>query len=206
VSYRLLARVYDWVAPHVSRYRSPGLLTSAVLRVAPDECELLDVGVGTGLSIAPYVGSPRFKRIVGVDPSAPMLARCRKKFDGVELHHGTLDAVRSHLPSAFDVVQSCGAVEHIADLRGFTGQVAALLKPRGSFVFTYEPELRGSLRQARWTPHIGTFGREPVFRRAPHEVDAALREAGLSIREDVEFKAYLGLIHHLVVARRPAVV
>src|SRR5256885_8303396 len=52
-------------------------------------CALLDIGVGTGLSIAPYVDSPRFARIVGLDPSAAMLDRCRRKYPRVELHHGT---------------------------------------------------------------------------------------------------------------------
>jgi ubiquinone/menaquinone biosynthesis C-methylase UbiE len=99
MSYRLLAPVYDWVAPRVSRYRSPGLLTEKVLALAPDRCALLDVGVGTGLSIAPYVASPRFTRIVGVDPSADMLERCRAKHPRVELYLGTLDAVRAQLPA-----------------------------------------------------------------------------------------------------------
>jgi predicted TPR repeat methyltransferase len=200
MSYRLLAPVYDWVALRVSRYRSPALLTAKVLELAPDGCELLDVGVGTGLSIAPYMGSHRFKRIVGVDPSGAMLDRCRGKHPHVELHHGTLDAVRSTLPVPFDIVQSCGAVEHVADLDRFVADVAALLKPGGWFVFTYEPELLFTLRQSRTAPHIGTYGRARVYRRAPHEIARVLVNAGLTVREDIEFKAYLGLVHHLVVA------
>ncbi len=202
MSYRLLASVYDWVAPHVSRYRSPRLLTAKVLELAPDACELLDIGAGTGLSIAPYVNSPRFKRIVGVDPSAEMLSRCRRKFASVELHQGTLEAVHADLGSPFDIVQSCGAVEHIPDLAPFMGRVATLLKPRGHFVFTYEPEMLFSIRQSPNTPHIGTFGRERVFRRTPHDVQATLRRVGLTACEDLEFTAYLGLVHHLVIARK----
>ncbi len=201
MSYRLLAPLYDWVAPHVSRYRSPALLSSKVLGIAPDPCELLDIGVGTGLSIAPYVGSPRFKRIVGVDPSAQMLERCRRKFRTVELHRGTLEEVKPDLGPRFDAIQSCGAVEHVHDLTGFVGDVAALLRSGGYFVFTYEPELLFSMRQSKRAPHIGTFGREKVFRRTPHDVHAVLIDAGLRVCEDLEFKAYLGLVHHLVVAR-----
>jgi predicted TPR repeat methyltransferase len=201
MSYRLLAPVYDWVAPHLSRYRSPDVLTSKVLERAPDPCELLDVGVGTGLSIAPYVESPRFKRIVGIDPSAEMLKRCRRKFTTVELHHGTLADIGRTLGPAFDIVQSCGAVEHVQDLPDFLRHVVGRLRSGGYFVFTYEPELRFSLRQSRRAPHIGTFGREAVFRRQPHEVYTALVGAGMTVCEDVEFKAYLGLVHHLVIAR-----
>lgn len=201
MSYRLLAPVYHWVAPRVSRYRSPGLLSSTVLELAPERCTLLDVGIGTGLGVAPYVESPRFKRIVGIDPSETMLKRCHRRFPSVTLHRGTLEAIRPQLADPFDVVQSCGAIEHVADLDGFVADVAALLEPDGWFVFTYEPELLYTVRQSRTAPHIGTYGRARVFRRSPHEVARVLRQAGFSVRQDIEFKAYLGLIHHLVVAR-----
>ena len=201
MSYRWLAPLYHWLAPHVSRYRSPALLTAKVLQLAPEGCELLDVGVGTGLSIAPYVASARFKRIVGVDPSAPMLDRCRRRFVTVELHEGTLETVHARLGPPFDVVQSCGAVEHVPELGPFVERVGRLLKPGGHFVFTYEPELLFSLRQSRQAPHIGTFGRERVFRHRPHHVQAILQGRGLTVREDLEFKAYLGLVHHLVIAQ-----
>jgi predicted TPR repeat methyltransferase len=161
----------------------------------------LDIGVGTGLSIAPYVKSPRFKRIVGVDPSPQMLERCRRKFTTVELHQGTLDEVKLDLSLGFDIIQSCGAVEHVRDLAGFIGHVSVLLRSGGYLVFTYEPELPYSIRQSKWAPHIGTFGRERVFRRRPHDVHAVLTNMGLRVCEDLEFKAYLGLVHHLVVAR-----
>ena len=201
MSYRFLAPIYDWVAPKLSRYRSPELLTSKVLGIAPDPCGLLDIGIGTGLSIAPYVTSPRFKRIVGVDPSAQMLERCRRKFTTVELHHGTLDEVKPDLGLGFDIIQSCGAVEHVPDLTSFVGHVSDLLRPGGYFVFTYEPDLLFSMRQAKRAPHIGTFGRARVFRRTPHDVHALLTSIGLRVCEDLEFKAYLGLVHHLVMAR-----
>jgi predicted TPR repeat methyltransferase len=201
MSYRLLARLYDWVAPNVSRYRSPELLISMVLEIAPDPCALLDIGVGTGLSIAQYVELPRFKRIVGVDPSAEMLERCRRKFTTVELHRGTLEEVKPELGQGFDIIQSCGAVEHVQDLTGFIRDVSVLLRPGGHFVFTYEPELLFSIRQSQRAPHIGTFGREKVFRRKPHDVHTVLTNTGLRVCEDLEFKAYLGLVHHLVIAR-----
>jgi len=89
----------------------------------------------------------------------------------------------------------------MADLAAFVLRVSALLKPGGYFVFTYEPELPSSRWQSKTAPHIGTWGREAVFRRTPQEVEGFLAEAGLVVCEDVEFKAYLGLRHHLVVAR-----
>ncbi len=116
-------------------------------------------------------------------------------------HQGTLEEVKRDLGLRFDVIQSCGAVEHVGDLTGFIGDVSVLLRSGGYFVFTYEPELLFSIRQSKRAPHIGTFGREKVFRRTPHDVHAALIDGGLRVCEDLEFKAYLGLVHHLVMAR-----
>lgn len=202
MNYRVLAFIYDWVAPRFSRYRSPALLTAKVLELAPASCDLLDVGVGTGLSIAPYINSGRFNRIIGVDPSAAMLNRCRRKFANLELYQGTLAAVQAKLGAPFDIIQSCGAVEHIADFAGFVAQIAALLKPHGHFVFTFEPEILFSARQSSRAPHIGTWGLEKVYRRQPQEVYAVLAGQDFEVAEDREFKAYLGLIHHLVIARK----
>ena len=202
MSYRLLAPLYDWLAPNLSRYRSPQVMTARVLEIAPSPCELLDIGVGTGLSVAAYVTLPRFTRILGVDPSAHMLKRCQRKFPSVELHQGTLEEVKGDLGPGFDIIQSCGTVEHIGDLTGFVTEVAALLRPDGYFLFTYEPELISSIRQSKRAPHLGTLGRERVFRRTPHDVYAVVTDAGLHVEEDFEFRAYLGLVHRLVIARR----
>jgi predicted TPR repeat methyltransferase len=199
VNYRRLAPVFDVVAPVFSRYRSPKILTATVLELAPNPCELLDVGIGTGLSVTPYVGLPQFTRLVGLDPSAAMLERCRQKFPQVELHEGTL---QSQALGRFDIIQSCGAVEHISDLAEFFARVADDLKPSGYFVFTFEPEMPSRFWQKRNAPHLGTLGSESVFRRTPHDIYAELRRAEMEIIEDRPFKAYLGLIHHLVVARR----
>jgi 2-polyprenyl-3-methyl-5-hydroxy-6-metoxy-1,4-benzoquinol methylase len=109
--------------------------------------------------------------------------------------------VKPDLASRFDVIQSCGAVEHVRDLTGFIRDVSVLLRSGSYFVFTYEPEPLFSIRQSPRAPHIGTFGREEVFHRKPHDVHAALTAAGLRVCEDLEFKAYLGLVHHLVTAR-----
>jgi predicted TPR repeat methyltransferase len=199
VNYRWLAPLFDVVAPVFSRYCSPEILTAAVLKIAPDPCELLDVGIGTGLSVAPYLELPQFTRIVGVDPSAAMLQRCRQKFPRIELHEGTL---QPQSLGRFDIIQSCGAVEHISDLTAFFARVAGLLKPDGYLVFTFEPEIPSRLWQRRDAPHLGTLGSESVFRRTPDEIHAKLRDAEFEVIEDRPFKAYLGLIHHLVVARR----
>jgi 2-polyprenyl-3-methyl-5-hydroxy-6-metoxy-1,4-benzoquinol methylase len=128
-----------------------------------------------------------------------MLQRCRQKFPRVELHEGTL---QSQSLGRFDIIQCCGAVEHISDLAAFFARVADLLKPHGYFVFTFEPEIPSRFWQRRKAPHLGTLGSESVFRRTPDDIHAKLRQAEFEVIEDWPFKAYLGLIHHLVLARK----
>ena len=84
-----------------------------------------------------------------------------------------------------------------------TRMSAALRRPRSppASIVSSSRALSSSLRQSKRAPHLGTFGREPVYRRQPHEVHALLTDLGFEVREDVEFKAYLGLVHRLIVAR-----
>lgn len=201
MKYQRFAPFYDIVAPYFSRYRSPAVVAQKLLALAQRDCELLDVGVGTGLSIAPYMHDTRFVRIVGVDPSAAMLERCRRKFIAVELHHGTIDDLAARA-RPFDIIQSVGAIEHVGGFDRFCENVVRLLKPGGHFVFTFEPEIDAKISQWQGAPHLGTLGSEPVFRRRPGEVEGILSGAGLELIEATPFKAYLGLVHHLVIARR----
>lgn len=199
MGYRFLAPVYDCVAPRISRYVSPQVVASKVDEIAPYPCELLDVGIGTGLSVAAYAKSRRYTRIVGIDPSAAMIKRCRAKFPEIELHEGVLG---DRQLGKFDVVQSCGAVEHIRDLGSFLSNVAATLKPGGYFVFTYEPIVAGKFWQSLTAPHLGTLGQAAVYRRKPEAVRSALAVAGFDVLEVKEFTAYLGLLHYFVAAQR----
>src|SRR5882724_8600693 len=87
-----VARVYENIAWFYDWFFGPTLHPGRVqaiqrLRIAPGD-QLLEVGVGTGINACLY---PRHCTVTGIDFSAPMLEKARKRFarkgvDNVRLH------------------------------------------------------------------------------------------------------------------------
>jgi phosphatidylethanolamine/phosphatidyl-N-methylethanolamine N-methyltransferase len=101
-TYRFYAPIYDWVFGGILE---PGrrALTESVRRLQP--VSLLEVGVGTGLTLGKY---PATTRIVGIDLSPEMLkvARTRAgKLNGYDIRLEAMNAEAMTFPDgAFDCV------------------------------------------------------------------------------------------------------
>jgi predicted TPR repeat methyltransferase len=96
---------------------------------------LLDLGIGSGLSAAPFARAGL--RVWGADFSASMLDLCRAKGIAEELRQLDLLAVPWPYPSgAFDHVISCGLFHFIPDLDAIFGEAARVVMPGGLFAFT----------------------------------------------------------------------
>jgi SAM-dependent methyltransferase len=101
---------------------------------------LLDLGCGTGtLAMAAGVRVGETGRVVGIDPSARLLARARTKAARrripVEFHSAGMQALG--LPDqSFDVVTSTFMLHHVPDdlARRGLAEVARVLKPGGRFL------------------------------------------------------------------------
>lgn len=131
-AYDTLARVYDaffdWaLAPGRQR---------AIARLNPVSGEsILEVGVGTGLSLPSY---PEGCRVTGIDISAPMLERARERLrasrrDDVRLH--IMDAHDLQFGDAsFDAVFVPYVVSVVPDPRRVMIEVARVLRPGGRAV------------------------------------------------------------------------
>ncbi len=106
----------------------------AALAIRPGE-RILEVGVGTGLSLTFY---PRHCRVVGVDLSASMLERSREKvarhgLDHIELHQ--MDAAcLAFQPNSFDAVFAAYAITAMPDPRRVILEMARTCKPGGRIV------------------------------------------------------------------------
>lgn len=91
---------------------------------------VIDVGVGTGMvarEAAKLTGDPHL--VVGVDPSAGMLANARVP-DGVQLCEGRAEAIP--FPDAsFDFLSMGYALRHISDLETAFREFYRVLKPGG---------------------------------------------------------------------------
>jgi phosphatidylethanolamine/phosphatidyl-N-methylethanolamine N-methyltransferase len=114
---------------------------------------ILEVGVGTGLSLADY---GKGTRIVGIDISEPMLDRARKRVEAQSLTHvealEVMDAEHLTVPDAsFDVVVAQYVVTAIPNPERALDEFVRVVRPGGEIILTTrigaETGLRGVLEK-----------------------------------------------------------
>jgi phosphatidylethanolamine/phosphatidyl-N-methylethanolamine N-methyltransferase len=97
---------------------------------------VLDVGVGTGLSLSDY---KRSTRLVGVDLSEPMLRKAKQRVHALKLANvdliAVMDAKILALPNdAFDAVVAQYVVTTVPDPEGTLDDFVRVLKPGGELI------------------------------------------------------------------------
>ena len=129
---------------------------------------ILDVGVGTGISLPDY---SRNNRIVGVDYSEPMLRKARErviehKLDNVECV-AVMDAKHLAFPDAsFDVVVAQYVITAVPEPEAALDEFARVLKPGGEIVLVNHIGAETGLRRAfeQWfSPVARRLGWRPEF-------------------------------------------
>ena len=111
-------------------------IAAAEAHVGPGGGRILEVGVGTGISLLSY---SRNNRIVGIDISAPMLRRAQ---DRVVEHRLTnvealavMDAKHLAVPDAsFDVVVAQYVITAVPDPEATLDEFVRVLKPGGEII------------------------------------------------------------------------
>jgi phosphatidylethanolamine/phosphatidyl-N-methylethanolamine N-methyltransferase len=147
---------------------------------------VLDVGVGTGISLAQY--SPRNK-IVGIDLSEPMLCRAKARLRRHPLAHvdmlAVMDAERLGFPDAFfDVVVAQFVITAVPDPEMALDEFARVVKPGGEIVLVNHLGAETGLRRVyehRFAPFIRYLGWRAEFPFA--RLDAWARRAGYRLAE-----------------------
>lgn len=169
------------------------LAEEMLLEALPARIErFLDLGTGDGRLIALIRRSHPAARAVGVDASAPMLARAAERFDA-----DPLVELRAHdlaLPLAesgpFDVVVSGLAIHHLEDerKRALFAEINSLIAPGGVFAnLDLVASASGRLHE-RFRIEIGRVEDDPTDRLADLSAQMAwLREAGFA-EVDCHFK------------------
>lgn len=154
-----------------------------VRRAAPDGCrDVLDVGCGDGRLARSLCGPGR--RVLGLDPSAEMVALARTRGAGVaglEFRQGAfLD--QPFMPGSFDLVSFVASLHHMDQRAGLT-RAAELLRPGGRLVVV---GLAATRSPTEWIvsglclPFVRLNNLRPNYAMAP---GMPVREADLSWRE-----------------------
>ena len=133
-AYRRYARYYDIVFGAIFH---PGRKTAIEHLHCLSGDRILEVGVGTGLSLSLY---PRDVKVVGIDLSEEMLnrARVRVKNDQITSVEGllTMDAQNmSFEDNSFDKVVAMYVATVVPDVKKFVNEIRRVCKPDGQIVF-----------------------------------------------------------------------
>jgi phosphatidylethanolamine/phosphatidyl-N-methylethanolamine N-methyltransferase len=100
-----------------------------------DGDKVLEVGVGTGLSLPYY---PRICRVTGIDFCGPMLEKGRQRVSESRLHHIELkqmDAMKMEFEdNAFDAVFAAYVITAVPDPRQVLSEMIRVCKPLGKIV------------------------------------------------------------------------
>src|SRR5215472_16445631 len=163
-AYARWAPVYDLVFGAVFEHGRSAAIAAAE-RIGG---RILEVGVGTGLSLPEY---DRANRLIGVDISEPMLRKARERVALQRLAHvqglAVMDAERLAFPDcAFDVVVAQYVITTVPHPEATLDEFARVLKPGGEIVLVNHIGAETGLRRAieRWfAPMARRLGWRPEF-------------------------------------------
>ncbi len=183
-AYARWAPVYDLVFGKVFG-RGRAVAIEAAQRIGG---RILEVGVGTGISLPAY---SRTNRLVGVDISAPMLRKAQDRVAEFNLTNvdaiAVMDAARLALPDAgFDVVVAQYVITAVPNPEGTLDEFMRVLKPGGEIILVNHIGAEQGPRaifEACFAPLARRLGWRPEFRFG-RLANWAQRHGGVTIVEN----------------------
>ena len=186
-AYALWAPVYDLVFGAVFDAGRRASIAAAEQACGPKGGRILEVGVGTGISLADY---SRVHKLVGLDISLPMLRKAQEKVTALGLSNVealcVMDAAHMALPDkSFDVVVAQFVITAVPDPEATLDEFARVIKPGGEIVLVNHigaEEGPRKIFEACFAPVARKLGWRPEF---PFQrlADWANRHGGVRIVE-----------------------
>ncbi len=172
--------------------------TIDALQIRPG-ARILEVGVGTGLSLSAY---PPHAEVTGIDLAPEMLDQAQEKVQQNRWHHIRLrqmDALHMDFPdSHFDYVMAFHILSVVADSDRLVREILRVCKPRGTVAI-----INHFRSERRWlAPLIDIL--DPVTRRLGWRTTLRLSDVVAEVPLHVEqrFKTSLGSLFTVVVATK----
>ena len=194
-AYDRWAPIYDLVfGPVFARGRSAAV--AAAERVGG---RILEVGVGTGISLPQY--SPRVA-VVGIDISAPMLSKARMRVATLALGHvealAVMDAERlTYETASFDAVVAQYVVTAVPDPEAALDEFLRVVRPGGEIILTSRigagRGLRGGIERALM-PVTSRLGWRTEFPWARYQAWADTRRVAVVERRNLPPLGHFSLI------------
>lgn len=175
------ARVLPWLTEKACR--STSILAERRRWVPLAEGEVLEVGVGSGLNLAFY-DRQRVSRVVGIDPSAELLARARARVGEAEVEVELVEAASEALPFAdgrFDSAVMTYTLCSVGDPARALAELRRVMR-RGARLYFVEHGRSEDERTRRWQRRV-----TPAWRvvggncHLDRDAAALLREAGFEL-------------------------
>lgn len=166
-----LNKAYARWAPVYDRVFGPVFARGRLAAIAAAERiggRILEVGVGTGISLPDY---SRVNRLVGVDYSEPMLRKAHERVAALGLDHveglAVMDGTRlGFRDDTFDVVVAQYVITAVPDPEATLDEFARVLKPGGEIVLVNHTGAEAGLRRAfefAFAPVAARLGWSPDF-------------------------------------------
>jgi phosphatidylethanolamine/phosphatidyl-N-methylethanolamine N-methyltransferase len=186
-AYAAWAPVYDVVFGAVFERGRRAAIAAAEKACGQQGGRILEVGVGTGISLPCY---DRINRIVGIDISEPMLRKAQERVARDKLANvdalAVMDATRMALPdTSFDVVVAQYVITAVPDPEATLDEFARVIKPGGEIVLVNHIGAEHGPRRAfeqGFAPVARRLGWRPEF---PFKrlADWAARHGGIRMLE-----------------------
>jgi len=186
-AYARWAPVYDLVFGAVFDRGRRASIEAAEIACGPGGGRILEVGVGTGISLPDYA---RINKIVGVDLSEPMLRKAQERVVAQGLHNvealSVMDAARLALPDkSFDVVVAQYVITAVPNPEATLDEFARVIKPGGEIVLVNHIGAESGPRrifEICFAPLARRLGWRPEFRFA-RLTDWATNHGGIRLIE-----------------------